>query len=85
MARSSCMSLLALAFAVLCYITGRDISANMFVVAIFIIQGLKSHPSEPAHHWDRIFKLCTILSVGILIFSAVSVYTGMHWARPRPW
>ncbi len=79
------MTILALSFAVLCYITGRDISANMFVAAVFIIQGLKSHPSEPEHHWDRIFLLCAILSFAILAYSAMCILTGMQWTKPQPW
>lgn len=85
MARSSCMTFLALSFAVLCFLSHRDISANMFLAAVFIIQGLKSNPSEPAHHWDRISLLCTVLSIGIILFALYSFATGMHWAHPRPW
>ena len=85
MSRSSCMTLLALSFAVLCYITHRDISANMFLASVFIIQGLKSPSGEPSHHWDRIYLLCALLSAAILVFSAASVLSGMQWDKPQPW
>lgn len=85
MSRSSCMTLLALSFAVLCYIMHRDISANMFLASVFIIQGLKRDCPEPSKHWDRIFLLCALLSASILVFSAVSVLAGMQWDKPQPW
>lgn len=85
MSRSTCMTILALSFAVLCYISHRDISANMFVATVFIIQGLKRDCPEPSLHWDRIYLLCALLSAAILLFSAASVLSGEQWDKPAPW
>ncbi|RRV49565.1 hypothetical protein [Pseudomonas sp. p106] len=85
MSRSTCWSLLAFAMALLSYTAHRDISANIFLGVLFIIQGLKHRDGVHEAHWDRISLLCTLLSAGIIIFALYSSATGMHWARPRPW
>ncbi|HEN8798247.1 TPA: hypothetical protein U8251_000793 [Pseudomonas putida] len=85
MARSTCWSLLAFAMALLSFTLHRDISANIFLGVLFIIQGLKHRDGEHEAHWDRISLLCTILSAGIITFALYSSATGMLWARPRPW
>ncbi|QLJ16260.1 hypothetical protein H0H12_10185 [Pseudomonas putida] len=85
MSRSTCWSLLAFAMALLSYTMHRDISANIFLGVLFIIQGLKHRDGEPEAHWDRISLLCTILSAGIITFALYSSATGMHWVSPRPW
>lgn len=84
MSRSTCWSLLAFAMALMSYTMQRDISANVFLGVLFIIQGLKRN-REAERETDRITLLCTILSTAIIIFALYSFATGMHWARPKPW
>lgn len=85
MTRSTCMTLLSFSVAVFCYVTHRDISANIFMATVFIIQGLKQHPVGYSRQWDRIILMCTILSVAILVLSATMYFTGMQLPRPRSW
>lgn len=85
MTRADMMSFLAFSFAVLCYVMSRDISGNMFLCTVFIIQGLKSSPTAPEHHWDRIYLLCTLVAIGLLLFSVFSFATGIKFVRPLPW
>lgn len=86
MSRSTCWSLLAFSLALASYVMHRDISANVFLATIFIIQGLKSAPDgEHSHHWDRIQWFVLSLSVAITIISASSLIVGFDIPKPRSW
>lgn len=86
MSRSTCWSLLAFSLALASYVMHRDISANVFLATIFIIQGLKrTADDESPGHWDRVSLLCTLLSGAVIVFALYSLATGMHWAGPKPW
>ncbi|WP_170976296.1 hypothetical protein [Pseudomonas asiatica] len=47
MSRSTCWSLLAFSMALASYAMHRDISANIFLGCLFIIQGLKDLTAQP--------------------------------------
>lgn len=86
MSRSTCWSLLAFAMALASYVMHRDISANIFLASLFIIQGLKRvADAEPDEHWDRLSLLVLLLSVAVIVFALWSLAAGTHWAGPRPW
>ncbi len=86
MSRSTCWSLLAFALALVSYVMHRDISANVFLATLFIIQGLKSAPDgERAHHWDQIQWFVVCLSIAIIIFAMWSLLVGFDFTKPRSW
>lgn len=86
MTRSTCMTMLALAFAFWNYATGRDISANMFIAVVLCIQGSKYIPDEKrSSQWDRLALACTILSAAICLYAAYGLVEGLQWKRPRSW
>lgn len=80
------MSMLCVSVAIWNFVQHRDISANMYVAAFFIIQGASYIPNEPrTQNWDRITLMCTILSVAICLFSAVGFFSGTQWIKPKSW
>lgn len=86
MSRSTCWSLLAFAMALVSYVMHRDISANVFLATLFIIQGLKStSDGEHTHHWDRIRWFVVSLSLAIILFAIWSLIVGFDFAKPRSW
>lgn len=65
------------------YVMHRDISANIFLASVFIIQGVRSQDICPAT-WDRINLLILVLSAGITLFAIWSLLIGNDLGRPRP-
>lgn len=82
MSRSTCWSLLAFAMALASYAMHRDISANIFLGCLFIIQGFKRPDGSPQER--RALVLAATLSVGILIFAAWALTTGVDFHGPAP-
>jgi hypothetical protein len=70
---STAWSCLAFSLALASYSMNRDISANVFLASLFIIQGLKRTEGTRAEH--RSSMLAIAMSVGIMVF-AVSVLCG---------
>lgn len=70
---STAWSLLAFSLAAASYAMHRDISANVFLASVFIIQGLKR--ADGSRQERRSSMLAVAMSVGIMIF-AVSVLSG---------
>lgn len=62
MRNSTYWSLLCLALAVWCMSSGRDIGGNIFLAAMFVIQGLSP---EPCH--KRIHPILSGLSIAIIV------------------
>jgi hypothetical protein len=86
MTRATCFSMLALSVAIWNFVQHRDISANMYIAAFMVIQGVRYIPDEiPSKHWDRVALLCTILSVAICLFSVYGLSEGFQWGRPKSW
>lgn len=84
--RATCISVLCLAIAVWNFLQHRDISANMFIVALLIIQGCRPIPEEKAvRQWDHIKLLCIILSAAIFLFAITGYFSDMHWKSPKSW
>lgn len=86
MSRSTCWSLLAFAMALVSYVMHRDISANVFLATLFIIQGLKStSDGEHPHHWERIRWFVVLLSLAIILFATWSLLVGFDFRKPSSW
>lgn len=82
MSRSTCWSLLAFSMALASYAMHRDISANIFLGCLFIIQGLK-RPDGSTQERRALF-LAAALSAGILIFAVWALATGIDFRGPSP-
>lgn len=86
LSRPTCISLLCLSIAIWNFVQHRDISANMFLAALLIIQGTRYVPDErPSRQWDHIALLCIILSMAICLFAGYGYFTGIEWSAPRSW
>lgn len=79
---STAWSLLAFAMALASYALHRDISANVFLGCVFIIQGLK-RPDGSAQERRATF-LAAALSAGILLFALWALATGLDLRGPAP-
>lgn len=79
---STAWSLLAFAMALASYALHRDISANVFLGCVFIIQGLK-RPDGSAQERRATF-LAAALSAGILLFALWVLATGLEIRGPAP-
>ncbi len=84
MSRSTCWSYLAFSMALISYVMHRDISANIFLATLFIIQGLKAAQDPHTHHQDRIGITLIILASGITLFAAWCLIQGVDLGRPSP-
>lgn len=86
MHRSTCISALCLAIAIWNYATHRDISGNMFLVALFIIQACRHIPEEkPSRQWDHVNLLCIILAAAIFLFAVYGHFSDLQWKSPKSW
>lgn len=65
---STAWSCLAFSLALASYAVHRDISANVFLACVFIIQGLKS--TEGSKHESLASVLVFALSAGVVVFAA---------------
>ncbi|QQE90469.1 hypothetical protein [Azotobacter chroococcum] len=84
MRNSTYWSLFCLAIAMLNMHMGRDISANIFLAALVVIQGLK-RTEEPEEHSIRIRLVLTGLSIAFIVFSLWGYANGASWGRPPAW
>ncbi len=84
MRNSTYWSLFCLAIAMLNMHMHRDISANIFLAALVVIQGLK-RSEEPEQHSDRIRLILTGLSIGFIVFSLWGYANNVSWTRPAGW
>lgn len=84
--RPNCISFLCLSVAIWNFVQHRDISANMFVAAFLIIQGVRYIPDEqPSRQWDHVSLLCIILGMAICLFAGHGFFTGAEWRHPKSW
>lgn len=79
---STAWSLLAFAMALASYTMHRDISANVFLGCVFIIQGLKRPDGSTQER--RATFLAAALSAGILLFALWALATGLDIRGPAP-
>lgn len=79
---SSAFSFLALSLAIASYALHRDISANIFLSCVFVIQGLRVATESTQER--RALFLIIALSVGILVFAATTMLGGVDLNSPAP-
>ena len=86
MKRSSYFTLLMFAMGLASMFMHRDISANVFMSTVFVIQALKP-ANETSYELskDRAALLCTLLSVAIIGLVIYGYVTGVELRRPRSW
>lgn len=77
---STAWSCLAFSLALASYTMHRDISANVFLACVFIIQGLKR--ADGSKHEGLTSVLAFALSAGIVIFSASNLIGGDDKSAP---
>jgi predicted benzoate:H+ symporter BenE len=77
---STAWSCLAFSLALASYSMNRDISANVFLACVFIIQGLKR--TDGSKHEGLTSVLAFALSAGIVIFSASNLIDGSDKSAP---
>jgi len=77
---STAWSCLAFSLALASYSMNRDISANVFLACVFIIQGLKR--TDGSRHEGFTSVLAFALSAGIVIFSASNLVDGAEKSSP---
>lgn len=82
MANSTIWSLMSFSMALISYAMNRDISANIFLAAIFIIQAMRVPSEMPERHYELITKFVLLLALGIGIFAAWALFTGADLGRP---
>lgn len=82
MANSTIWSLMALAMALISYAMYRDISANIFLASIFVIQGMRAKAEMKSRHYELITKAVLILSIGLISFALWALVTGADLGRP---
>ncbi|WP_434681336.1 hypothetical protein J3P77_09560 [Pseudomonas sp. R1-18] len=85
MTRSLCWSIFAFAMAVLSYLMNRDISANVFLGVLMVIQGLKRTGEETHRVTERIMTLCLTAGVSVITFAVFARMTGLEWDSPASW
>jgi hypothetical protein len=79
---STAWSLLAFSLAMASYAMSRDISANIFLACVFVIQGLK-RPDGSRQERKSAF-LAVALSMGILAFAISSLAGCVELSGPQP-
>jgi len=82
MSSSTVWSFMAFSMALISYAMHRDISANVFLAAIFVIQGMRAHSEMKAQHYETITRAVLILSITIGLFAAWSLFTGADLGKP---
>lgn len=83
MNRSTIWSMMTLAMAFLSYCMHRDISANIFLAAVFIIQAVK--PQDEAKLNQLAMTFCALVGTTIIGFALCSLAFGLQWNRPSSW
>lgn len=77
---STAWSLLAFSMALASYALHRDISANIFLACVFVIQGLKK-PTGSKQELRATF-LAAALSVGVILFAASALFGSVEFESP---
>jgi hypothetical protein len=85
MTRSLCWSIFAFAMAVLSYTMNRDISANVFIGVLMVIQGLKRAGEETHRVTERVLTLCLTAGVSVITFALFARMAGLEWNSPASW
>lgn len=80
MKNSTAWSLLACSMALASYALHRDISANIFLACVFVIQGLKRMDGSTQER--RGTFLAVAVSVGITIFALYVLFGGVEFHSP---
>lgn len=83
MTRSMSWSLLAFSLAVISYVMHRDISANIFLCAVFIIQAVKPQDEEKLN--QSAMTICAIFGTTVTGFALLSLVLGLDWKHPSSW
>lgn len=82
MKTSTAWSFLAFSLAVASYAMSRDISANIFLVGVFVIQGLKT--PDGSNQERRATFLACALAVGVILFAAFVLAGAVELDSPAP-
>lgn len=83
MLRSTCWSLVSVSMAVISFIMHRDISANIFLGSLFIIQALK--PVEEVRLNQPAMTICAIFGTAVAAYSLLALALGLEWRHPSSW
>jgi hypothetical protein len=71
--------------AVLSYTMNRDISANVFIGVLMVIQGLKRAGEETHRVTERVLTLCLTAGVSVITFALFARMAGLEWNSPASW
>jgi hypothetical protein len=85
MTRSTCWSFFAFAMALICYVMNRDISANVFLGAIMIIQGLKRAEEEDHGVTGKAMTFLVTAGTSVITFAVFARMAGLEWNSPASW
>lgn len=83
MNRSTCWTALATSLAVISALMGLDISSNVFVAAVIIIQAVK--PADEPVLNQSAMAVCVIFATAIFGFAMCAWVFGLEWSRPLSW
>jgi len=83
MTRSTCWSLLALSLAIMSSFMHRDISANIFLCSLFVIQAVK--PQDEARLNQSSMTICAMFGTAVAGFAVLALVFGLQWGRPASW
>lgn len=82
MSSSTVWSFMAFSMALISYAMHRDISANIFLAIIFVIQGLRSRHEMSERSHGHVIRMVLILSIAISIFATWAIFTGSDLGKP---
>lgn len=82
MSSSTVWSFMAFSMALISYAMHRDISANIFIVAIFVIQGLSIPGAMSKRSREHVLRMVFILSIAIILFAGWALLTGADLGKP---
>lgn len=75
-------SFMAFSMALISYAMYRDISANIFLAAVFVIQGLRSRQEMSERSHSHVIRMVLILSIAISILATWALFTGADLGKP---
>lgn len=82
MSSSTVWSFMAFSMALISYAMHRDISANIFLATIFVIQGLRNRHEMNERSHGHVIRMVLILSIAISIFAIWALFTGADLGKP---
>ena len=82
MSSSTVWSLMSFSMALMSYAMHQDISANIFLAAMFVIQGVKIKQELGARHAERIKQMVFILGCAISLYAAWAIFAGVDLGKP---